>query len=145
MQEREVRVVRPGDPRETLHGAGDEYHILATGEDTAGDYFAMEAVVPPGGGPPAHIQTREEEAFYVLEGEVVFYPAGDRIVARTGTFLNVPRGVAHRFQNESRATARMLIFFAPAGIEQMMLRMAADPENYVDIGKKYGVQFVDGG
>ena len=144
MQERDVKVVHPGDPIRTLHGAGDEYRILATGEDTAGDYFVMEAVVPPGGGPPSHIQTREEEAFYVLEGEVVFYPSGNRIVAKTGTFLNIPRGVVHRFQNESHSTARMLIFFAPAGIEQMMERMAADPENYVGIGKEYGVEFLDG-
>ena len=144
MAKREVRVVRPGDPKRTWRGAGDEYFVLATGEDTAGDYFVMEAVVPPGGGPPSHVQTREEEAFYILEGEVVFYPAGKRIVATTGTYLNIPRDVVHRFQNESQATARMLIFFAPAGIERMMERMAADSDNYVAIGREYGVAFLEG-
>ncbi len=103
----------------------------------------MEGIVPPGGGPPPHIQTREEEAFYVLEGEVVFRAAGERILGRPGTYLNIPRGVAHHFKNESATTARLLIFFAPAGIEPMMERMAADPDNYIGIGKEYGVEFVD--
>ena len=61
---RKVKLVRPGDEQTTWRGAGDEYRVLATGDDTAGDYFIMEAIVPPGGGPPPHIQTREEEAFY---------------------------------------------------------------------------------
>ncbi len=136
-------VVYPGDQRTTWHGAGDEYRVLATGNDTAGDYFVMEGMVPPGGGPPLHIQTREEEAFYVLEGEIVFRAAGERIVGIQGTYLNIPRGVPHHFKNESDTAARLLIFFAPAGIEHMMERMAAAPEDYVSIGAEYGVEFVD--
>ena len=114
MAKRKVKIVRPGDKRTTWRGAGDEYRVLATGDDTAGDYFIMEAVVPPGGGPPLHIQTREEEAFYVLEGEVVFRADGERIVAGPGVYLNIPRDVPHHFENESDATVRMLIVFAPA-------------------------------
>ena len=143
MATRKVKFVRPGDEKTTFRGAGDEYSVLATGEDTAGDYFIMEAVVPPGGGPPPHIQTREEEAFYVLEGEVVFQADGERIVAEKGAYLNVPRDVPHYFKNESDKTARMLIFFAPAGIEGMFDRMAADPENYMAAGAEFGVEFVD--
>ncbi len=138
-----VKVVRPDDPKKTLSGAGDEYAFLITGPETAGHYFIMEAVVPPGGGPPPHIQTREEEGFYVLEGEVVFRAGGQRLVGTTGTFLHVPRGVAHYFKNESDRTARMLVFFAPAGIEVMMEKMAADPDHYIEIGKEYGVEFID--
>ena len=140
---RGVKLVRPGDEQTTWRGAGDEYRVLATGDDTAGDYFVMEAIVPPGGGPPPHIQTREEEAFYVLEGEVVFRAAGERIVGRPGAYLNIPRDVAHHFKNESDKTARMLIFFAPAGIERMFERMAADPDNYAAAAKEFGVEFVD--
>ena len=141
MPNRKVKLVRPGDEKTTWRGAGDEYRVLATGTDTAGDYFIMEAVVPPGGGPPLHIQTREEEAFYVLEGEMVFRADGERIVAETGAYLNVPRDVPHHFKNESDTTARMLIFFAPAGIEGMFEKMSADPDNYPVIANEYGVEF----
>ncbi len=138
-----VRVIQPEDEVKTIYGAGDEYRFLITGEESNGQYFAMEAKVPPGAGSPPHIQNREEEAFYVLSGEVVFYAEGKRISGKAGTFLHVGRGVPHRFKNESTAEARLLIWFGPAGIEKMMERMAADPDNYVTIGAEHGVEFVD--
>ena len=46
---------------------GDVYRFLATGEDTDGKYALWEATVPPGGGPPPHVHSREEEGFYILE------------------------------------------------------------------------------
>ena len=57
---------------------GDVYRFLATGEDTDGKYALWEAVVPPGGGPPPHVHSREEEGFYVLEGEITFQVAEER-------------------------------------------------------------------
>ena len=128
-------VVQPEDDRKKIYGAGDEYSFMATGEHTDGHYFSVEAVVPPGGGPPPHIQTREEEGFYVTEGELVFRASGKRVVARPGTFVHVPRGVPHQFKNESDKTARMVFFFVPAGIEGMFEKMAANPENAVAIAK----------
>ena|SRR5437899_11867333 len=61
-------------PREgrTIAVVGDMYRFLAVGEDTNGKYALWEAVVPPGGGPPLHVHSREEEGFYVLEGEIAF-------------------------------------------------------------------------
>ena len=60
-------IIRPTDrdPIPTAAG-GDIYATLAAGADTDDGYFLTHAVVPPGGGPPAHIRTREEEAFYVI-------------------------------------------------------------------------------
>ena len=72
MSTRRIRVIHPADQVRVMFGAGDEYRFLATGKETDGGYFLVEAIVPPGGGPPLHTQTREEEAFYVLEGELTF-------------------------------------------------------------------------
>ncbi len=138
-----VIVVHADDDVKTIHGAGDDYRFLITGAQSNGQYFAMDARVPPGAGPPPHIQTREEEAFYVLSGELVFRAGGKRVVGRTGTFLHVPRGVPHHFRNESEAEARVLIWFGPACIEHMMERMADDPDNYEAIGREFGVDFVE--
>ncbi|HVX12559.1 MAG TPA: cupin domain-containing protein [Pirellulales bacterium] len=111
-----VRSPRQG---RTLAIVGDVYRFLATGEDTNGKYALWEAIVPPGGGPPPHIHSREEEGFYVLEGEITIRVDGQRIVAHAGTFANMPVGSLHSFKNESSQTARMLISVAPAGLEQM--------------------------
>ena len=56
-----VSVLRPEDDATVVHGAGDVYRMLATDSDTNGSYALIDAIVPPGGGPPPHIQTREEE------------------------------------------------------------------------------------
>jgi quercetin dioxygenase-like cupin family protein len=103
----------------TLGVVGDVYRFLMTGAETDGRYALWEALVAPGAGPPPHIHTREVESFYVIEGEIAFTLAEGRHVARAGTFLTIPIGTLHGFNNESGAPARMLIWVAPAGLEQM--------------------------
>ena len=107
----------------TVAVVGDVYRFLVTGEDTNGKYALWEALVPPGGGPPPHVHSREEEGFYVLEGEITFQIGGERLVAGVGTFANMPVGTPHSFRNESDRPARMLISVAPAGLEQMFFEV----------------------
>lgn len=102
---------------------GDVYRYLATGDDTGGKYALLEAIVPPGGGPPLHAHSREEEGFYILEGEITLTIGEERTVAKAGTFANVPIGTPHSFKNESHQTAKMLITLAPAGLEKMFLEV----------------------
>src|SRR6478672_8478112 len=103
----------------TIAVVGDVYRFLATGEDTNGKYALWEAIVTPGGGPPMHIHSREEEGFYVLEGEITFAVGDELFVAIAGTFVNMPVGVPHSFTNATGWPARMLISLAPAGLEKM--------------------------
>src|ERR1700726_2811880 len=109
---------KPGQGR-TIAVVGDVYRFLATGEDTDGKYAMWEALVPPGGGPPPHVHSREEEGFYVLEGEITIQVGDKRRVASAGMFANMPVGTPHSFKNESSRPARMLISVAPAGLEKM--------------------------
>ncbi len=101
----------------TVAVVGDVYRFLATGEDTNGNYALIEALVGPGGGPPPHVHSREEEGFYILEGEITFTIKGERVVAKAGTFANMPVGTPHSFKNENNRPAKMLISVAPAGLE----------------------------
>ena len=79
--------------------------------------------MPPGGGPPPHVHSREEEGFYILEGEITFTVDGERVVATAGMFANMPVGTPHSFKNESGRPAKMLISVAPAGLEQMFFEV----------------------
>ncbi len=139
-------VVRPEDRGGVPTAAGgDIYSTLARGEQTDGSFFLTHSIVPPGGGPPAHIHTREEEAFYVIRGEVVFHVDGESITAQAGTFLNVPKGAKHQFHNSSGQEAEMIFWFAPAGIEGLFDELTEHPADIIAIGKKYGVEyFLDG-
>ena len=107
----------------TIAVVGDVYRFLATGEDTNGKYALIEALVPPGGGPPPHVHSREEEGFFILKGEITFTVNGEKVVANAGTFANMPVGTPHSFRNESSQPAKMLISVAPAGLEQMFFEV----------------------
>lgn len=112
--ERKIKVTRPGEGA-VCDVVGDTYRFLGTGGDTDATYFIMEALVPPGGGTPPHFHTREEEGFYILDGEFEFSADGETVRATAGTFLNLPRESRHFFRNVGDRPARMLILCAPAG------------------------------
>src|SRR5262249_6708485 len=107
----------------TVAVVGDAYRFLATGDDTNGKYAMFEAVVQPGGGPPPHVHSREEEGFYILDGEIAFTVGDKRIVATAGIFASMRVGTPHAFKNESDKPARMLVLLAPAGLEQMFFEI----------------------
>lgn len=148
-------IVRTNDLGRIVAVVGDIYRFLATGDETGGKYATWEAIVPPGGGPPPHVHSREEEGFFVLEGEITFQIGDDRIVAKAGTFANMPIGTPHSFKNESNSTAKMLITIAPAGLEQMFFEVSsplpqgattaphpskADIEKLLEMAPRYGVE-----
>src|SRR4051794_25172952 len=93
---------------------GDRYTILAAGEDTGGAYALIHAEVPPGGGPPPHVHSREDEAFYILEGELTCQADGETIVATPGDWVTLPRGSLHTFRSTGPTPARMLILLSPS-------------------------------
>jgi mannose-6-phosphate isomerase-like protein (cupin superfamily) len=150
----QVVIMQPGKGR-TVAVVGDVYRFLATGDDTNGKYAIWEAIVPSGGGPPPHVHSREEEGFYVLEGEITFTIGDKRLVAGAGVFANMPVGTPHSFKNESGKPARTLISVAPAGLEKMFFEcgvplpegsMTALPptkdeiETLLAIAPRYGIE-----
>jgi quercetin dioxygenase-like cupin family protein len=96
--------------------SGQLMTFLATAEDTQGKFALIEAVARRGNDPPPHIHHREEETFYVLEGEMTFSVGGQTIKATPGTMVCLPRDVAHSFVIDSEQV-RMLILLTPAGFE----------------------------
>lgn len=148
---------RPARAGDIYVGPGDLYRFLVTGAETAGAYFAMEAIVPPGGGPPPHIHTNEDETFYIVEGSSEFLLGKERISAGPGDFVSVPRGEVHCFHNASDAVARLILTFTPAGMEHFFaetLERAASldapvPDNvdevaarYAEAAPRYGMTFL---
>jgi quercetin dioxygenase-like cupin family protein len=107
----------------TIAIVGDVYRFLATSAETGGAYASFEALVPPGGGPPPHVHSREAESFYVLEGEMTFRAGDETVRAAAGTFVHLPPGLAHSFKNESDAPARMIITVTPGGLDEMFFEV----------------------
>ena len=90
--------------------------FLARGEDTRGQFALLEQVTRKGNVPPRHTHHREDEIFYVIEGEMTF-SIGDRTIKATpGTMVFAPRGIAHSFTIDSDEV-RILVLITPAGLE----------------------------
>ncbi len=120
--QRRVTHVPPGEGR-AVWVVGDTYTFKATGEQTDGSFMLFEASIPPGSGPPPHLHLREHEAYYVLEGEIEVLDGDRSFVAGAGSFVHVPKGAVHRFENVGQTDARMLVLAAPAGLEGFLLEV----------------------
>jgi mannose-6-phosphate isomerase-like protein (cupin superfamily) len=110
----------PSQPIVVRRGQGHRVgnvEFLARTVDTPRFTFGMIEMAP-GRELESHVHAEEDDAFYILEGELTF-TFGDRVVpALPGTFVLVPPGVEHGFRNDRDSPVRMLNIHAPAGFDR---------------------------
>lgn len=104
---------------------GDICRTLVSSEQSGGAFTLVEIIVRSGGGTPPHIHTREDETFYILEGEVEFWVDGKTIRAMAGSTVFGPRGIPHRYTNTSSERARFLVFANPGGLDRFFAQFSA--------------------
>ena len=134
---------------------GDLYTVKASGEDTGGAFALIEVLVPPQSGPPPHTHSREDEAFYVLEGEFEVHVDDQRLTAGPGTWVTMGKGSLHHFKNTGSKPAKMLILATPAGLDRFFLEAGrdatdsslesgavrpGDTEKLLAVSPKYGIE-----
>ena len=96
---------------------GDTMTLKATGESTGGSLVLLENLTAPGGGPPPHIHTREDEFFYILDGTFEVRIGDELHALGPGGYAYVPRGTVHNFRHTADTPSRLLVGFTPAGME----------------------------
>jgi quercetin dioxygenase-like cupin family protein len=102
---------------ERIWFVADTMTLKATAASTGGSFTVIECLTAPGGGPPPHVHTREDEFWYVLDGTFEIR-IGDEVHAVVpGGFAYGPRGTAHSFRNTAETPSRILLGFTPGGIE----------------------------
>ena len=95
--------------------------FLADGEETGNRYSVSLWWVDPGKpGLGAHSHVATEELFYVIEGTMTFLVGDRHVDAAAGTFLRIPAGVTHDFENRTARRAGALNVFIPGGFETDM-------------------------
>ncbi len=97
-------------------GMGILWIMLATAEDTNGEYSCIEELIPCGPAAPPHIHEAADETFYIMEGEATFFVEDQLIKATAGSFVSIPRGTKHAFQIDSE-TVRLINTYVSAGFE----------------------------
>jgi mannose-6-phosphate isomerase-like protein (cupin superfamily) len=129
-------IVLQPDEGKVLDVLGEILTIKVAGEDTDGAYTIIQEVSPPSGGPPLHLHHREDEAFYVLEGEYEIQCGDGKISATPGSFVFAPRKIPHTFRNISAGPAKVLAIVTPAGIEKFFEELSElTKEGPLDLGE----------
>ena len=98
--------------------------MRSTAETTSGAFGLIEHwSIPPGFASPYHTHHREDEAFYVIEGEMAFVCDGKWMRGGPGTYVFGPRELAHGFKVVGSKPAHMLLLCAPGGFEGFVLEL----------------------
>jgi mannose-6-phosphate isomerase-like protein (cupin superfamily) len=153
---RKVAHFAPGQGGRSFWVFGELVVCKTKSEQTGGAYSLFEVVTQPKGGPPPHVQHREDEAFYVLEGEYELLVEGRTLRVGTGALLYVPRGNLHAHRNVAEGVGRMLVsqtpggsherFFEEIGEERRDVSTTPVPEDPLDTQKiariavEYGIE-----
>ena len=99
--------------------------IKATAANTGGLMSIVEVTEPPGAEAPLHVHHRDDEGFWVLEGNVTFEVGDTTIEASAGDYVFGPRDIPHRFTAGDQG-CRMLFILVPGGIEDV-IRATSEP------------------
>ena len=151
-----VAHLRPDEGR-SLWVLGELATYKTTSEQTGGAYSLFEVTTPPGAGPPPHVQHREDESFYVLEGQFEFSNGEETLRVGAGSLLYFPKGTLHAHKNVGEGVARMLVTQTPGGLYEHFFEEAGVPgtnlssapaaptpeelQKMVELGRKYGTEY----
>ncbi len=142
-------VVLPGEGKSVhLGGLGVVFKLFSA--DTSGAFALVEHPIEPGAlAAPPHLHHNEDEASYVLEGEITVQ-IGDRVIpASPGTLVLKPKGIFHTFWNAGTKPARILEIIAPGGFEKYFEEVAElaaagvppDDSRRLALAQKYNIEF----
>ena len=134
---------------EKLNVLGTEMVIKADGESTGGAMAVVEATVPAKHGPPLHVHSREDELFYVIDGQFRIWHGDEQMEVSSGEVAFLPRNMRHSYQNIGDEAGRLLVTITPAGFEgffravsERTLSAPEDMEGLQALAKEYGLEFL---
>ena len=148
--------VPPGEGTRSLWVLGELVTHKIPSYRTGGAYALFEATTPPRSGPPPHVQHREDESIYVLEGEYEFLVESRTLLVSAGSLIYVPKGTLHAHKNVGDGSGKMLVTQTPGGLYEQFFEEVSKPadgevgplvfENQPDVGRivkfaaKYGIE-----
>ena len=144
--------------KEALLWLGELAIIHASGKETNDRYTMIELYATKEGEGPWHVHHHEDEAFFIIEGEMTFY-IGDKVIkAKAGDYVMGPKDIPHMYTVDSPGHVRLLMIFSPSGFEGFVRATSVpatslvppppetvniDFNQVVDLAAQYGAEFVE--
>lgn len=143
-------IQQPGSGQD-LHAFGNVLTVMLGGEQTGDSVAVTLEWTPPGGGPPLHVHSREDELFLVVEGQISYFANGAWTEVGVGGVAYLPKGAAHCYRNLGRSPSRHWIITLPSGFERFFAACAEefarpggpDPTRIVEIHQDHGIELLD--
>jgi mannose-6-phosphate isomerase-like protein (cupin superfamily) len=120
--------VRDAEEGERIWFTNNLTTIKARAADTGGEFGLIESVAPVGASPPLHVHSRDDETFWILEGEVTIVCGSETYTAGPGAMAFLPRGVPHTFRVDGTAAARFTTLITPGGMEDFFAKVGRPAE-----------------
>jgi quercetin dioxygenase-like cupin family protein len=144
--------------KEALIWLGELAIIHTTGEETNGRYAMVELYATKEGEAPWHVHHREDEGFFIIDGEMTVY-VGDKVMkGKPGDFILAPKDVPHMYTVDTPGHVRVLMMFSPAGFEDFVRATSVratslfppppetiniDFEQIMKVAEQFGAEFVE--
>jgi quercetin dioxygenase-like cupin family protein len=154
MSGRKPFVLKKGEGQ-SVWSLGGRFTLKVGEEDAAGRFALVETLAFRATEPPLHIHHKEDEAWYILDGQMTFYVGDAVLEADEGSFVFAPSGIAHTFTVDVEPT-RVLVFASPAGFEQFAVELGdpatsdtppaglavPGPDVLGPVAERYGIEIV---
>ena len=128
---------------------GNQMVCKISSDQTEGAFCSFETTLLPGEGIALHVHSKDDEFYYILEGELEMICGEHEFTAHTGAIIVIPRTVPHAFSNQSKSNTRFLNLFLPGGFDQMVESLSnLSPEESKNehlrdqIRSQHGVRFI---
>jgi len=150
MQSSKAMIMQPVEGQ-VFHAFGQTIHLMLNGEQTKGSITIMSGITPPGGGPPFHVHSREDEIFIVSKGRIQYFSDGNWTEVGVGGVVYLPRGVPHCFKNIGTTDSCHWIINIPSGFEKFFSKCAEEfskeggplMDRIVEIHNEFGITLLE--
>jgi quercetin dioxygenase-like cupin family protein len=143
-------IINPGDGKK-LQAFGEINTVVLSGGQTGGRLAVMLDTTPPGGGPPLHRHSNEDEIFLVVRGRINYNVEGNWTELGPGGAVFLPRGSVHCYRNIGETPSQHWIITTPSGFENFFERCAdefakpdgPDMTEIVEISRQHGIEYIE--